>query len=83
LDAYANDPRFVHLPAWKAFNRAVKGANRAVGIFHETYVVPAGAHETIYVDMPPFGLPRASGARPATGSRQVARERMSGRSSGG
>jgi hypothetical protein len=76
LDTYANDARFAHLPAWKAFNRAAKAGAAVVGVFHETYVVPAGCHETINVDMPLFGLPKAAGTRPATGSRQIARERL-------
>ena len=43
------------LPAWQAFNRAV-GSNGDVGIWHETYVVRPGAYETVYNNMPPWGL---------------------------
>jgi hypothetical protein len=75
LHAYAHDSDGAHLPAWRAFNRAAKG-NDAVGIFHETYMVPAGAHETIYAAMPPFGLGKAMGVREATGSRTEARGRL-------
>jgi hypothetical protein len=39
-------------------------------------VVPAGAHETIYAAMPPFGLGKAMGVREATGSRTEARGRL-------
>jgi hypothetical protein len=62
LHAYAHASEGEHLPAWRAFNRASKG-NDAVGIFHETYVVEPGAHESIYV-------------REATGRRNAARERL-------
>jgi len=75
LHAYAHASEAEHLPAWRAFNRASKG-NAAVGIFHETYVVRAGAHESIYAAMPPFGLGKASGVREAIGRRNTARERM-------
>ncbi|MDF8334399.1 DUF4188 domain-containing protein [Novosphingobium cyanobacteriorum] len=77
LEAYARDREQKHWPAWVAFNKAV-GTDGTVGIFHETYVVPAGAHETIYANMPPFGLGKVSGLAPATGSRNAARSRMRG-----
>jgi hypothetical protein len=32
-----------------------------VGIWHEAYVVPEGSHESVYADMPPFGLAAAYG----------------------
>ncbi len=41
LQAFANDPDRTHRPAWTEFYKlAYKGGN--VGIWHETYVVPAG-----------------------------------------
>jgi hypothetical protein len=76
LEAYARDREQRHWPAWTAFNKAV-GSSGTVGIFHETYVVPAGGHETIYANMVPFGLGKVGGVTPATGSRQAARSRMS------
>ena len=76
LEAYARNRDQQHWPAWTAFNKAV-GSSCAVGIFHETYVVDAGHHETVYVNMPGFGLGRVSGVQPATGSRTAARARMS------
>ena len=75
LEAYARARDKAHWPAWTAFNKAV-GTDGSVGIFHETYAVPAGGTETIYVNMPPFGLGKASGLTPATGSRNEARSRM-------
>jgi hypothetical protein len=76
LEAYARDRDQSHWPAWLAFNKAV-GSSGTVGIFHETYVVQAGGHETIYANMQPFGLGRIAGTQPATGSRNEARSRMS------
>jgi hypothetical protein len=81
LESYARDRDQSHWPAWVAFNKAV-GGNGAVGIFHETYVVQADRYETIYANMPPFGLGRISGLQPATGSREAARSRMTGKDDG-
>lgn len=75
LEAYARDREQKHWPAWTAFNKAV-GSDGTVGIFHETYCVEAGAYETIYGNMPEFGLGRVAGTVPATGSRNEARNRM-------
>lgn len=80
LEHYARDRDARHWPAWSAFNRNI-GRDGTVGIYHETYAVPAGAHETVYANMPPWGLARFAGAVAATGSRQAARDRM--RASGG
>lgn len=75
LEAYARDRDQSHWPAWTAFNKAV-GNDGTVGIFHETFAVSAGAYETIYGNMPPFGLGKVAGLVPATGSRNEARSRM-------
>lgn len=75
LQRFAAARDLPHLPAWNDFNRRVR-ATDAVGVWHETFVVPANAHETIYVNMPPFGLAAATGARPAVGARATARGRL-------
>ncbi|ADV68851.1 DUF4188 domain-containing protein [Deinococcus maricopensis] len=76
LHAYARAQDRAHLPAWRAYQRHARAAGGAVGIWHETYLVPAGAHESIYVNMPPTGLGRAGTLRPATGHRQTAQGRL-------
>jgi hypothetical protein len=76
LETYARDRDQSHWPSWTAFNKAV-GNDGTVGIFHETYVVEPHHQETIYANMPAFGLGKIAGIRPATGSRQAARTRMS------
>ncbi len=58
LRAYAQNPNQAHLPAWKAFNQAVRD-NGSVGIWHETYRVSRGNAEAIYGNMPRFGLAAA------------------------
>ena len=77
LEGYARARDKSHWPAWTAFNRAV-GTDGSVGIFHETYVVDRGASETIYVNMPRFGLGMVQGTTAATGSRDASRSRMRG-----
>jgi hypothetical protein len=75
LMEYAMNKDLAHLPAWSAFNRSV-GSNGDVGIWHETYVVAADGYETVYNNMPQFGLGRAGTLVPATGPFQHARERL-------
>ena len=75
LRAYANAGDKNHLPAWQAFNRAI-GTSGDVGIWHETYVVSAGSAETIYLNMPRFGLGRAGKLYPARGDRATAAKRL-------
>ena len=76
LAAYARNASQKHLPAWRRFNAMAKG-NPAVGIWHETYLISAGQYETIYRDMPSFGLGRAGNLVTAGGSRETARGRLS------
>src|ERR671912_1813341 len=75
LLADATNKEAEHLPAWKAFNRSV-GSNGTVGIWHETYAVSAGGYESIYVNMPPFGLGKAGVLHAAEGLRQSAGQRV-------
>ncbi|QBX56715.1 DUF4188 domain-containing protein [Nocardioides seonyuensis] len=78
LGAYARDTAKSHAPAWAAFNRAAAPTGD-VGIFHETYVVPADRIESLYGNMPAFGLGAAVGSV-ARGqqapARNTAHERM-------
>jgi hypothetical protein len=75
LEAYARAREHAHLPAWHAFNRAV-ASNGDVGIWHETYLISAGRHESVYNNMPPFGLGAAGKLVSAIGARQEARARI-------
>jgi hypothetical protein len=78
LLAYAAAPDRNHHPAWSAFNRRLREGRGKVGMWHETYVVPAGAYESIYIDMPESGLAKATGVTPVTrrGDRAAARLRI-------
>ncbi|MEU4089442.1 DUF4188 domain-containing protein [Streptomyces aureus] len=79
LIAYASDPSGEHRPAWAAFNRRLRSSNGGVGIWHETYVVPAGSYESIYVDMPPAGLGAAWGVEPVERRGERAAQRLEGK----
>lgn len=63
LGAYARHSQMRHAPAWAAFNKHAAGTGD-VGIFHETYVVSSEAVESLYGNMPPFGLAAAHGRVP-------------------
>ncbi|GHJ00013.1 hypothetical protein TPA0906_18780 [Streptomyces olivaceus] len=47
-----------------------------MGIWHETYVVPAGSYESIYIDMPPAGLGGAWGVEPVSRRGERAAQRL-------
>ncbi|MFJ9405592.1 DUF4188 domain-containing protein [Streptomyces sp. NPDC101393] len=64
LLAYAAAPDKLHRPAWAKINRHLRKSGQHVGIWHETYVVPEGSYESIYGDMPPYGLGKAYGVAP-------------------
>src|SRR5262249_19609524 len=59
LEEYARNKSAAHFPAWAAFNKNI-ASNGDVGIWHETYLVPSGQFETIYNNMPEYGLGKAS-----------------------
>lgn len=71
LEAYARSKDRRHWPAWVAFNKRI-GSSGEVGIWHETYLVPAGSYDSVYNNMPPSGLGAASGLVPAAGRKASA-----------
>jgi hypothetical protein len=75
LEGFARNPDDPHMPAWQRFNREARSSG-AVGIWHETYLVEPGAYETIYANMPEFGLAKATERVPAIGGRETARRRL-------
>ena len=78
LELFARSKDDPHLGAWRRFNQAV-GADGSVGIWHETYRVEPGKFETLYGNMPVFGLAAATQHVPATGQRLTGRNRLTGR----
>ena len=77
LAAYAKANDRAHLPAWRAFNRRVRD-NGSVGIYHETIVLSDATVESVYGNMPTFGLAAVTGAVPAGRRGQTAKARMTG-----
>lgn len=76
LESYAKAGEHSHLAAWRAFNRRTKG-NRAVAVFHETYVIGQDAHESIYVNVPgSILLAAAVGSGDVHGGSESSRERL-------
>jgi hypothetical protein len=63
LGRFAREPRMTHQPVWNAFNQDT-AASGDVGIWHETYLVPAANIESIYGNMPAHGLGAALGSEP-------------------
>jgi Domain of unknown function (DUF4188) len=74
LEAYARSRDNAHWPAWVAFNKRV-GSSGEVGIWHESYLVPAGSYECVYNNMPPTGLGAAASLVSASGRRAAAASR--------
>lgn len=75
LQAFANDPGRTHRPAWLRFFKLAYSGGSA-GIWHETFVVPAGSHETIYVNMPPLGLGKLAGVDKVGSAKDTAAQRL-------
>lgn len=75
LLAYAHNRDREHVPAWNDFNAQISD-NGSVGIWHETYIVPAKQYEAIYRNMPPYGLAKASETLAANGSLETATDRL-------
>jgi hypothetical protein len=78
LERYARNPDAEHLPAWREFNRRVRGSGD-VGIWHETYRVRAGEYETIYGDTPRVGLGAVGELVPIGSTSATAAQRIGAR----
>jgi hypothetical protein len=72
---YAKNKDAAHLPAWQAFNKAV-GTDGTVGIWHETYKVGPKSYESVYANMPAFGLGKAGALVQAKGHLKSASNRL-------
>lgn len=77
LERFAVAPEAPHLGAWRRFNRMI-GKDGSVGIWHETYQVAPGRWETVYNNMPVFGLAAAAGHVPIDRASETARQRIGG-----
>lgn len=76
LEAYARSQDQEHWPAWVNFNKRIRNSQGDVGIWHETYKVRAGEYESIYVDMPAFGLGKFTRLLPISTAHNSASARL-------
>jgi hypothetical protein len=74
LQRFAADPDAPHLAAWRDYAR--RAGTGVIGVWHETYQVPARDMEAVYVDMPAFGLAAATGHGPIGPGERTARQRL-------
>ena len=77
LEAYAKNPSARHAPVWRAWNRLAADEVAGAGIWHETFLVPAGGYEAIYQNMTTVGLQKAGTPVPLTAAHPSARQRLS------
>ncbi|MGV9289865.1 DUF4188 domain-containing protein [Streptomyces sp. NPDC003719] len=82
LYRYAHSPDMFHHRVWALINRKERAGRvrQHVGLWHEAYVVPEGSYESIYADMPAFGLAAAHGQVPLEERGRRARDRYAYRS---
>lgn len=73
LLAYAKSEK--HLIAWNNFNNKVAD-NDAVGIYHETYELKKKHYESVYGNMPLYGLGKAMKHIPISKERITAKKRL-------
>ena len=75
LENFARNPSDPHLGPWKRYNQAV-GSNGTTGIWHETYLIEPNHFESVYGNMPKFGLGAAFEHVEAVGNRETSRLRL-------
>lgn len=75
LENFARNPSEPHIGPWKKFNQAV-ASNGIVGIWHETYTVNPDQFESVYSNMPKFGLAAATEHVQAIGRKETAKLRL-------
>lgn len=62
LFEYARNPNASHAPAWGKYMRTL-GSSNDFGLWHETYEITPGTSESLYLNMPGFGLGKATTLR--------------------
>ncbi|MDQ0768439.1 hypothetical protein QF031_001188 [Pseudarthrobacter defluvii] len=75
LQRFAADQSAPHLEPWRRFMRESAGTGD-VGVWHETYETTPGGRESVYSDMPVFGLAAATGPAPVGAGLNTARQRL-------
>jgi hypothetical protein len=75
LIRYAGDSKKTHKPTAKSFFQKIF-RNEAIGVWHETFVVPGGNYESLYINMPKFGMGKVLPLVDAHGERATAASRL-------
>lgn len=75
LERFARDQDDPHLTTWRRFNKEI-GSDGTIGVWHETYIVRPGNYESIYANMPLFGLASATNHVPVGRRGEASRQRM-------
>ncbi|MGO1516708.1 MAG: DUF4188 domain-containing protein [Arthrobacter sp.] len=75
LQRFASAQDAPHLGAWRQFTKKSAGSGD-VGIWHETYQMRVTDQETVYTDMPAFGLGAATRRVPIGRGTHTARQRL-------
>ncbi|MEZ2390385.1 DUF4188 domain-containing protein [bacterium RCC_150] len=75
LRRFAADREAPHLEPWRRFMKELAGRGD-VGVWHETYQVPASGIESVYSGMPRFGLAKATAHVPVGPGTNTAKQRM-------
>lgn len=77
LRRFAADKDSPHLGPWRKFMKEIAGSGD-IGVWHETYQVPASGIEVVYNGMPMFGLAKATTHVQVGPGTNTAKQRMSG-----
>lgn len=75
LRTFAADPAAPHADRWRRYVQRI-GTSGDVGVWHETYVVPPGNRESVYANMPRFGLAAATGHERVGPGTATAKQRL-------
>ena len=73
VQRFASDPQAPHLAAWR---RYAQGAGPELGVWHELYTIRPGDYESVYANMPAFGLAAAGEHLPVSEGLRTSRQRM-------
>lgn len=65
LERFARSKEHPHFGAWRWYNKAI-GTKGSVGLWHEVFLVKPLCHETVYENMPLFGMAAATKPIPVT-----------------
>lgn len=75
VQRFASNAEAPHLEPWRRFVRDV-GDSKEIGVWHELFTLTAGNYESVYVNMPAFGLGAAGTHQRVGDGLRTSRQRM-------